>query len=256
MSKVIAIANFKGGCGKTTSAIDLSAAFVKLNKKVLAIDTDSQGHLTIGFGFSKKQRVTLKDMLEKEIMGFDYDPMDAVLTSTEGVDIVPANKLISGIALNSADNPEMVLKGYVDRMREHYEVIVIDCSPVFGMMNINVLAAVDGVIIPTKAEYFGIDGLQEIIGSVRSIKNRFNPGLNIEGILFTMDTGRFNNTKRNKEAVQATYGAEYNIFDLTIPSAVAIAEASSEGVSIHSYNHNSQGAKNYLEIAKEVLANG
>ncbi len=256
MSKVIAIANFKGGCGKTTTAIDLSAALVKLGKKVLAVDSDSQGHLTIGFGFPKNQRITLKDMMENEIMGFDYDPMEAVLTSEEGVDIIPANKLVSGIALNSAESPELVLKGYIDRLRDSYDVIVIDCSPAFGMMNINVLAASDGVIIPTKAEYFGIDGLQEIIGSVRSIRRRFNPDLKIEGILFTMDTGRLNNTRRNKEAVVTAYGDEINIYDLTIPNAVAIAEASSEGVSIHSYNKNSQGAKNYLEIAREVLANG
>lgn len=116
MSKVISVANFKGGCGKTTSAIDLSAAFVKLGKKVLAVDSDSQGHLTIGFGFSKNQRRTLKDMLENEIMGFDYDPMEAILTSEEGVDVIPANKLLSGIAFNSADNPELVLKGYIDRL--------------------------------------------------------------------------------------------------------------------------------------------
>lgn len=255
MSKVISVANFKGGCGKTTSAIDLSAAFVRLGKKVLAVDSDSQGHLTIGFGFSKNQRITLKDMLENEIMGFDYDPMEAVLTSEEGVDVVPANKLISGIAFNSAENPELILKGYIDRLRDLYDVIVIDCSPAFGMMNINVLAAADGVIIPTKAEYFGIDGLQEIIGSVRSIRRRFNPELSIEGILFTMDTGRFNNTKRNKEAVRTAYGDEINIYDLSIPNAVAIAEAASEGVSILEYCSSSTGAKNYLEIAREVLKN-
>ena len=256
MSKVIAIANFKGGCGKTTSAIDLSAAFAKLGKKVLAIDSDGQGHLTIGFGFSKKQQVTLKNMLENEIMGFDYDPTEAILHTGEGVDIIPANKLISGIALDAADNPELVLKGYIDRIRDFYDVIVIDCSPSFGMMNINVLAASDGVIIPTKPEYFGIDGLQEIIGSVRSIKSRFNPGLGIEGILFTMDTSRFNNTRRNKEAVQAAFGEDINIYDLSIPNAVAMAEASSEGVSIHSYDRKCKGAQNYLEIAKEVLING
>ena len=205
MSKVIAIANFKGGCGKTTSAIDLSVAFARLGKKVLAIDSDGQGHLTIGFGFSKKQQITLKNMLENEIMGFDYDPTEAILHTGEGVDIIPANKLISGIALDAADNPELVLKGYIDRIRGLYDVIVIDCSPSFGMMNINVLAASDGVIIPTKPEYFGIDGLQEIIGSVRSIKSRFNPDLGIEGILFTMDTSRLNNTKRNKEGAMV-YG--------------------------------------------------
>ena len=256
MSKVIAIANFKGGCGKTTSAIDLSVAFARLGKKVLAIDSDGQGHLTIGFGFSKKQQITLKNMLENEIMGFDYDPTEAILHTGEGVDIIPANKLISGIALDAADNPELVLKGYIDRIRGLYDVIVIDCSPSFGMMNINVLAASDGVIIPTKPEYFGIDGLQEIIGSVRSIKSRFNPELGIEGILFTMDTSRLNNTKRNKEAVQAAFGEDINIYDLSIPNAVAMAEASSEGVSIHSYDRKCKGAENYLEIAKEVLANG
>ena len=256
MSKVIAIANFKGGCGKTTSAIDLSAAFAKLGKKVLAIDSDGQGHLTIGFGFSKNQKVTLKNMLENEIMGFDYDPTEAILHTEEGVDIIPANKLINGIALDAADTPELVLRGYIERLRGLYDVIVIDCSPSFGMMNINVLAASDGVIIPTKPEYFGIDGLQEIIGSVRSIKSRFNPDLGIEGILFTMDTSRLNNTKRNKEAVQAAFGEDINIYDLSIPNAVAMAEASSEGVSIHSYDRKCKGAENYLEIAKEVLAIG
>ena len=253
--KVIAISNFKGGCGKTTTAIDLSAAFAKLGKKVLAIDSDGQGHLTIGFGFSKNQKVTLKNMLENEIMGFEYDPSEAILHTEEGVDIIPANKLISGMALDTADNPELVLRGYIDRIRGLYDVIVIDCSPSFGMMNINVLAASDGVIIPTKPEYFGIDGLQEIIGSVASIKRRFNPDLGIEGILFTMDTSRFNNTKRNKEAVQQAFGEEINIYDLSIPNAVAIAEASSEGVSIHTYDKKCTGAANYMEIAKEVLKN-
>ena len=256
MSKVIAISNFKGGCGKTTSAIDLSAAFAKLGCKVLAIDSDGQGHLTIGFGFSKNQRMTLKDMLENEIMGFEYDPTEAILHTEEGVDVIPANKLISGIALNSAENPELVLRGYIDKIRDRYDVIIIDCSPAFGMMNINVLAAADGVIIPTKPEYFGIDGLQEIIGSVRSIRRRFNPELAIEGILFTMDTCRYNNTKRNKQAVQDAFGEDINIYDFTIPNQVALAEASSEGVSIHSYDKRSQGAQNYLAVAKEVLANG
>ena len=255
-SKVLAVANFKGGVGKSTSVINLSAAFSRLGKKVLAIDTDGQGHLTIGFGFSKNQKVTLKNMLENEIMGFDYDPTEAILHSEEGVDVIPANKLISGIALDAAENPELVLRGYIDRIRGLYDVIVIDCSPSFGMMNINVLAASDGVIIPTKPEYFGIDGLQEIIGSVKSIKRRFNPGLEIEGILFTMDTSRFNNTRRNKEAVQEAFGEEINIYDLSIPNAVSLAEASSEGVSIHSYDKKCTGAVNYLEIAKEVLKNG
>ena len=254
--KVLAISNFKGGVGKTTTAIDLAAAFAKLGKKVLAIDSDGQGHLTIGFGFSKSQKCTLKNMLENEIMGFDYDPTEAILHSGEGVDLIPANKLISGIALDTADNPELVLRGYIDRLRGLYDVIVIDCSPSFGMMNINVLAASDGVIIPTKPEYFGIDGLQEIIGSVRSIQRRFNPKLHIEGILFTMDTSRYNNTKRNKDAVQKTFGSDINIYDLSIPNAVALAEASSEGISIHSYDKNCAGSANYMKIAKEVLKNG
>ena len=256
MSKVLAIANFKGGCGKTTTAIDLSVAFAGLGKKVLAIDSDGKGHLTIGFGFSKNQRVTLKNMLENEIMGFDYDPTEAILHSEEEVDIIPANKLISGVALDAAENPELVLRGFIDRLRGIYDVIVIDCSPSFGMMNINVLAASDGVIIHTKPEYFGIDGLQEIISSVRSIKRRFNPCLEIEGILFTMDTSRYTNTRRNKEAVRQAFGENINIYDLSIPNAVALAEASSEGVSIHTYDKNCVGALNYVEIAKEVLKNG
>ena len=230
MCKVIAIANQKGGVAKTTTTINLGAGLVKSGKKVVLVDADPQGHLTMGLGFPKNLKVTLKSMMENIIMGLEFDPKEAILHHEEGVALIQSNKLLAG-------------KDY----------ILIDCMPSLGMLTINALSAADSVLIPVQPQYYAADGLMELLKVVKGIHQRFNPDLQIEGILFTMDNCRYNNAKRNKQAIKTTYGDDIKIFEQTIPRTESLAETASEGVSIFAYDGKSKGADSYLELVQEVL---
>lgn len=255
MCRVIAVANQKGGVSKTTTSINLGVALVRLGKRVALVDADPQGHLTLGLGFSKKIRVSLKNMMENIIMGMEFDPMEAVLRHKEGIDVIPSNKMLTGtdLSLITVENREKVLKEYLELLEDNYDYIIIDCMPSLGMLTINALSAADSVLIPVQPQYYAADGLVELLSVVKGIKQRFNPGLEIEGILFTMDSSRYNNSKRNKQAVKMAYGKEMRIFEKSIPRSEAIAETASEGVSIFAYDSRSKGAKSYAELAEEVL---
>lgn len=255
MCRVIAVANQKGGVSKTTTSINLGVALVRLGKRVALVDADAQGHLTLGLGFPKKIRVSLKNMMENIIMGMEFDPMEAVLRHKEGIDVIPSNKMLTGtdLSLITVENREKVLKEYLELLEDNYDYIIIDCMPSLGMLTINALSAADSVLIPVQPQYYAADGLVELLSVVKGIKQRFNPGLEIEGILFTMDSSRYNNSKRNKQAVKMAYGKEMRIFEKSIPRSEAIAETASEGVSIFAYDSRSKGAKSYAELAEEVL---
>lgn len=255
MCRVIAVANQKGGVSKTTTSINLGVALVQLGKRVALVDADPQGHLTLGLGFPKKIRVSLKNMMENIIMGMEFDPMEAVLRHKEGIDVIPSNKMLTGtdLSLITVENREKVLKEYLELLEDNYDYIIIDCMPSLGMLTINALSAADSVLIPVQPQYYAADGLVELLSVVKGIKQRFNPGLEIEGILFTMDSSRYNNSKRNKQAVKMAYGKEMRIFEKSIPRSEAIAETASEGVSIFAYDSRSKGAKSYAELAEEVL---
>ena len=254
MCRVIAVANQKGGVSKTTTSINLGVALVRLGKRVALVDADPQGHLTLGLGFPKI-RVSLKNMMENIIMGMEFDPMEAVLRHKEGIDVIPSNKMLTGtdLSLITVENREKVLKEYLELLEDNYDYIIIDCMPSLGMLTINALSAADSVLIPVQPQYYAADGLTELLSVVKGIKQRFNPGLEIEGILFTMDSSRYNNSKRNKQAVKMAYGKEMRIFEKSIPRSEAIAETASEGVSIFAYDSRSKGAKSYAELAEEVL---
>lgn len=255
MCRVIAVANQKGGVSKTTTSINLGVGLARKDKKVLLVDCDPQGHLTMGMGFPKNVKVTLKSMMENIIMGIEFDPHEAILKHQEGVDIVPANKLLTGMdmSLITSDDRETVLKEYLEMMMEDYDYIIIDCMPSLGMLTINALTAADSVLIPVQPQYYAADGLTELLKVVKGIRQRFNPKLEIEGILFTIDSSRFNNSKRNKQAVRNAYGSEIKIFEQSIPRSEAIAETASEGISIFAYDKRSAGAKSYAALAEEVL---
>ncbi|MDO4556749.1 MAG: AAA family ATPase [Lachnospiraceae bacterium] len=254
--RVIAVANQKGGVSKTTTSINLGVGLVNLGQKVLLVDLDPQGHLTLGLGFPKNLPVTLKNMMENIIMGIEFDPKDGILHHPEGVDVVPSNKLLTGMdmSLLTVEDREMVLKEYLELLKGSYDYIIIDCMPSLGMLTINAMSAADSVLIPVQPQYYAADGLTELLKVIKGIKKRFNPGLVIEGILFTMDSSRYNNSKRNKKAVADTYGKEMKIYDYTIPRSEAIAETASEGVSIFSYDRKCKGATSYALLAQEVLS--
>ncbi|MCI6019534.1 MAG: AAA family ATPase [Clostridiales bacterium] len=255
MCRVIAIANQKGGVAKTTTTINLGVGLAKTGKRVALIDADPQGHLTMGLGFPKNLRVTLKSMMENVIMGLEFDPKEAVLHHEEGIDLIPSNKLLSGLdmSLFTVEDREHVLKEYLQLLEDDYDYILIDCMPSLGMLTINALSAADSVLIPVQPQFYAADGLMELLKVVKGIHQRFNPGLEIEGILFTMDSGRYNNAKRNKQAVKDAYGAELKIFEQTIPRTEALAETASEGVSIFAYDAKGKGANSYQAIVQEVL---
>ena len=200
-------------------------------------------------------RVTLKTMMENIIMGLEFDPREAILHHEEGIDVIPSNKLLSGMdmSLFTVEDREKVLKEYLELLENDYDYILIDCMPSLGMMTINALSAADSVLIPVQPQYYAADGLMELLKVVKGIHQRFNPDLQIEGILFTMDSSHYNNSKRNKQAVRDAYGAEIIIFDQTIPRTEALAETASEGVSIFSYDAKGKGAYSYQALVQEVL---
>lgn len=209
----------------------------------------------MGLGFPKNLRVTLKTMMENIIMGLEFDPREAILHHEEGIDVIPSNKLLSGMdmSLFTVEDREKVLKEYLELLENDYDYILIDCMPSLGMMTINALSAADSVLIPVQPQYYAADGLMELLKVVKGIHQRFNPDLQIEGILFTMDSSHYNNSKRNKQAVRDAYGAEIIIFDQTIPRTEALAETASEGVSIFSYDAKGKGAYSYQALVQEVL---
>jgi len=258
MCRVIAVANQKGGVGKTTTSINLGVGLARLGQRVLLVDSDPQGHMTLGLGFPKNLRVTLKNMMENIIMGVEFDPREAILSHKEGVDVVPSNKLLTGMdmSLITVDDREKVLKEYLELLEDYYDYIIIDCMPSLGMLTVNAMSAADSVLIPVQPQYYAADGLMELLKVVKSTKKRYNPDIQVEGILFTMDASRYNNSKRNKKAVKDAYGNEMNIFEDAIPRSEGIAEIASEGISIFAYDKRSKGAESYEKLAQEVLNHG
>ncbi|MBN1253560.1 MAG: ParA family protein [Bacteroidales bacterium] len=250
MSKVIAIANQKGGVGKTTTAINLAASLAVLEKKVLLIDADPQANATSGIGFDLRE--IENSIYECLIDG--VDPNTVVLkTETKGMDLIPSHIDLVGAEIEILNVPEreLILKGVIDKVKDNYDYVFIDCSPSLGLLTLNALTAADSVLIPVQCEYFALEGLGKLLNTIKMIQNRLNEALEIEGFLLTMYDARLRLSNQVVEEVQTHF--EKMVFDTIIQRNIKLSEAPSYGKPVVLYDAASKGALSYLNLAREVI---
>ncbi|MDY1546304.1 ParA family protein [Lactiplantibacillus pentosus] len=250
MGTVIALANQKGGVGKTTTSINLGASLVELGQKVLLIDTDAQGNATSGLGIQKST-------IEREIYDVlinDVPIKETIIpTSHKGLDIVPATIQLSGaeIELTPMMARETRLRDAIDDVKADYDYILIDCPPSLGLLTINAFTACDSILIPVQSEYYALEGLSQLLNTIKLVQKHFNKQLRIEGVLLTMYDARTNLGAQVNEEVRKYF--KDAVYKTIIPRNVRLSEAPSHGLSIVDYDARSKGAQVYLALAKEVL---
>ena len=254
--KVIAITNQKGGVGKTTTTVNLGVGLAKEGYRVLLIDADPQGSLTVSLGVKNPDElpVSLASVLQRVIEDRPINEHMGIIQHQEGVDLLPSNIELSGleISLFNVMSREFILKGYVDEIRKNYDYILIDCMPSLGMMTVNSLVAADSVIIPSQPNFLSTKGLNLLMHSISKVKRQINPRLSIDGILLTMVDSRTNNAKDIISSLRSAMGPNIRVFDTEIPHSVRAAEASLVGKSIFSHDKNGKVAAAYENLTKEV----
>ena len=256
--KTIALANQKGGVGKTTTAASLGIGLSRQGKKVLLIDADAQGNLTQMLGWPQPDELspTLSTLMEKIIAEQPIAPGEGILNHPSGVHLVPANIELSAleVTLVNTMSRETVLRQYLSTVADRYDYALIDCMPSLGMLTINALTAADSVIIPVQAQYLSAKGLEQLLQTVQKVRRQINPKLKIEGILLTMTDSRTNYGKQISNLIRQAYGKHLKVFEQTIPRSVRAAETSAAGKSIFQHDLKGKVAEAYQSLAKEVLA--
>ena len=256
--KIISIANQKGGVGKTTTTFNLGVALSKLGKKVLLVDADPQSDLSTCMGYYDTSNIpTIATLMEESMNDKKISTDKVIIHHEEKVDLIPSNLDLSAISLSlvNAMVRENTMKNCLSSIKEQYDYILIDCNPSLDMITLNALACSDSVIIPVQTQYLAAKNLGQLLGTISRVKRQINPGLTVEGILFTLCDGRTNLSKETRLALQENYGGSIRIFNTKIPMAVKIAESTMAGQSIFSYEKNSKIAESYFQFAREVQEN-
>ncbi|MBM4189666.1 MAG: ParA family protein [Betaproteobacteria bacterium] len=249
MAQILAITNQKGGVGKTTTTVNLAAGLAQLGQRVLLVDLDPQGNATMGSGVAKQH---LARSVYQVLLG-QATLAESRVTTNNGYDVLPANRELAGAEVELVDEErrEFRLQGALNQARQEYDYMLIDCPPALNLLTINALTAADGVIIPMQCEYFALEGLSDLVNTVRLIKGRLNPGIEITGLVRAMYDPRNLLAQQVSEQLKRHFGDK--VYDAVIPRNVRLAEAPSHGMSVMAYDRHSKGAQAYLQLAQEHL---
>ena len=250
MGRIIAIANQKGGVGKTTTSINLAASIAEMGKRVLAIDLDPQGNMTSGLGVDKNEVENTVYELMLDECSINESIQDTVV---KGLRLIPSNVNLAGaeIELLGINDKEYILKTAVDYIRDDYDFIVIDCPPSLNMLTVNAMTTADTVLVPIQCEYYALEGLSQLIHTIELVRDRLNKRLKIEGVVFTMYDARTNLSNQVVENVKENLDTK--IYETMIPRNIRLAEAPSYGIPINMYDSKSAGAESYRKLAKEIV---
>ena len=255
--RVIAVENQKGGTGKSTTVLNLGVGLAREGKRVLLIDADPQGSLSISLGIKRPDDldVSLATILTNVMQDKPFDEDLGLIRTDEGVDLMPCNIELSGVetTMFNVMSREYVMKEYVDRLRKNYDYILIDCTPSLGILPVNAFVAADSIIVPSQPKILSTKGLDLLLRSYGKVKKSINPRLQIDGILFTMVDMRTVNDRSIVQSMRETVGQRINVFDTVIPFSIKAAESNVESKSIFAYDKNSKVAKAYEDLTKEVL---
>ena len=252
MGRIISIANQKGGVGKSTTAINLSAALAEKGKKVLVVDSDPQGNTTSGLGIDKN---AMENTIYDVYLGNDTISKCIVKTEYDNLELLPSNVNFAAaeIELIGVEKKEYILKNEIDYVKDSYDYIIIDCPPSLSLLTVNALTAADTVLVPVQCEYYALEGLSQLIHTINLVKERLNPELEMEGVVFTMYDTRTNLSAQVVDNVKENL--EERVFDTLIPRNIRLAEAPSYGQPITAYEPKSAGAESYRKLAEEVIRN-